>query len=77
MDIDFFEDGSSIEWYSKESLMYRKDGFSVQVVFSCYNGRWFKMGRIIMSDHLLLWEDYPNGCSNKIGKDEKRSPGTQ
>lgn len=64
-----FEDNSSIEWESKESLKYTENGFSASIWFDLEKG-FFSNKRIIISSQILKWEEYPKGASDCI--DEKK-----
>ncbi len=71
MDIEYFDAGVSVEWYSRESLMYRNGKYEVQIVFDEYKEGWFKTGREILSDEISRWESHPDDVSNKIDNETK------
>ena len=63
MDIEKFEDGASVEWFSRESLAYREEGYMVQVEYDYFKVGIFKTGRKILCDSINEWEEYPSGAS--------------
>ena len=59
MDVEKFEDGSSIEWFSRETLMYRSGEFEVQVAYELFHAGIFKTGRKVFQDSVQHWERFP------------------
>lgn len=66
MDVQKFDDGSSVELFSRESLAYREGGCMVQVEFDYFKVSTFKTGRKILCDSIGEWEEYPPGVSPMI-----------
>ena len=73
MDIDNFEDGSSIQWFSRESLLYRAGAYAVQVVYDLYDVGAFKTGRKIVCSSIGQWEDRPDGTPVEIDPEIKKA----
>jgi len=65
-----FDDGSSIEWISKEGLKYAENGYSV-LVWVDYEPGFFNNSRIIKSSSLIRWQIKPNGMPDVIDEIKK------
>jgi len=72
MEIEKFPDNSTIEWFSRETLLYKENDYEVQVEYEIYKTGLFKTGRAIIGDSIMLWEKYPNRLSNQIGIEKKQ-----
>ncbi|MBY6019646.1 hypothetical protein KUW04_17885 [Halomonas denitrificans] len=72
MDIEKFNDGSTIEWFSKESLLYKSGEYSVQIVCDVYKDGFFKTGREIVSEELDKWMEYPCNETDIIDENSKQ-----
>lgn len=71
MEIEEFEDGSTMEWFSRESLVYREEGHTVQIEYDYFKVSAFKTGRKIFCDSIRQWEEYPEGDSPVISQEAK------
>lgn len=72
MDIEKFDDGATVEWFSRESLAYRYQGYMVQIEYDYFEAGIFKTGRKIFCDSINEWEEYPLGASPVISQDAKK-----
>lgn len=72
MDIEKFDDGASVELFSRESLAYRENGCMVQVEYDYFKAGIFKTGRKILCDSISQWEEFPSGVSPTISQDTKQ-----
>jgi hypothetical protein len=72
MNIDKFNDGATIQQFSRESLMYSIDGCSVQVVFDYFKAGAFKAGRKVICNSFDEWEECPEGASSTISPETKQ-----
>ncbi len=66
-----FEDGSSVEWIDRETLRYRRNGFSA-LIWVDFEPGFFTNGRIIRSSSLKNWETVPPGRSIEISAEERQ-----
>ena len=64
------KNGALIEWVDKETIRYTKNGFSVDIWVDFEEG-FFKRGRILKSESIVLWEKTPNECTTQISDLEK------
>lgn len=71
MELDVFEDGSSIEWFSRESLAYREKNHMVQVEYDYFEVSSLRSGRKIYCDSVEQWEVYPPDSSPIIPQSKK------
>jgi len=73
MDADEFDDGTSIEWFSRETLLYREGAYSVEIGYEIYEiGRLFKSGRKVFGNRLQEWAEFPEGTSPVIAPETKK-----
>ena len=66
MDIETFKDGSTIELFSRESLLYKHREYRVQIEFDYLSQGFFKTGRLLMASSVMHWESKPIGESSTI-----------
>lgn len=66
-----FEDGSSVEWKDRETLLY-KEGECAASIWVDFEPGWFKSGRIIKTDSLEYWDDLSGTENVKIDQNKKQ-----
>lgn len=66
-----FDDGSYINWKSKESVMYVDGEFSVEVWVDYFRSGFFSTGRIIKYPSVMKWSTRPTGYSEIINNEKR------
>lgn len=66
-----FDDGSSVEWTSRESLRYTEGHLSVSIGVDFEEG-WFKSGRIVRTGTIRSWEGGSSDEASAITEEKKK-----
>lgn len=65
-----FDDGSSITWKDRETLLYEEPGYTLRLWVD-YEPGLFSKGRILRKDSLRHWQVFPQGAEELISPEKR------
>lgn len=66
-----FDDGTTVEWSTKDALLYRDGDFAVSILYRYGPDGIFEQGRKIVRNAITKWEKFPAGASADISLQTK------
>lgn len=72
MKVKKFDDNSKLTWIDRESLLYEKGEYSIEIWVDWEDTGWFSSVRVIKMESLQKWDNRPHDVVKKINYDEQQ-----